>query len=1097
MHKSFILGSLLLGVATSPVALGADNSDDVEIYASVYSTNSWKEHNFDEPGMYKFSTTTYSRRLVYQDPDIDASGGGVMTDDFYFCTAEYNYGSWVDVTHYVINPDTWKTITSLRDGNLNAVATDMTYDPITAKIYGCFNGDNEGDPMVFGTLDETSGERFKIADITTPWIACSVDKSGNLYAVDMSGDLLSVNKVNGAMTLLGNLGFTASNRSTGAIDPRSGVFYVVVTNMVENPDEYADYPLNQSFLYAVDIPTAKARMVYEFEDGEALGGMFIPGPVAEDGAPASPVDFAVDFPAGALAGTVSFTVPNTTFDGTPATGDVKYLVRANGSLLAQGTARHGERVEAQASVAEAGMYEIELTLTNAVGRSPKVKLTEWLGPDTPCNIDNVTICYVDGAFTVDWAAPSKSEHGGYYDPSKISYIVTRQPDGVIVAENITETSFTDPVAIPDEVVVYSYEVSLVYDGTRFMPVKSDDWRLGSVTLPYNVTFDEEDSMAPFTVIDADGDKTEWYREWEFYIETTDELIPVVSYPYSSSRGKADDWLITPPVGLSASKTYEVSYKSLTDYEGAEPLLAIYCGTAPEVKAMTNKIMEPTEITSLLPEAHKVTFTVPADGIYYIGFYACSEPDRSAIALAEIGIAESMPAHDLAVVALDVPGEFATHVPGKIISTVANMGSEDASAFDVILSRNGVEIDRITVQSLESGSRTEVTFAETLTPFHPIELTYKATVSYALDENVGNNTLQAEEASVLKLSGGNTVTDLQGSQTDAGVLLSWSDPVKESRAGAGSVTESFENYESFAIDGAGDWKFVSLDDTPANEMELATLPHLGTGEDIAYMVLDATGLDASFAAYSGNKCLMAVWNDEYNDDWAISPRLSGEAQTVTFMARSYDDYYLENLMVMYSTTDNDINSFNYLPEGGAYDEISAEWTRYSFDLPAGTAYFAIGYVSECKVAALIDDVTYSPAGGAVAPVHPVGYNIYRDGVKINSVPVTETTYTDSSEAGSTPTYHVTALYDDGESKLSNAVKLTVSGIADVITEGANIAATPDGDIIITGCSRYDIYGIDGRPVASGDITGGTATVSGLAPGIYIVKAGRATAKVAVR
>ena len=172
MNKSFLVGGLLMSSIAAIGSSGyAAEVGDVEIYASVYSTNSWKEHGLDEPGMYKFKASGYSRELVYQDPDIDASGGGVMTDDFYFCTAEYNYGPWTDVTHYVINPETWRTVSSLRDGDYGAVASDMTYDPVTAKIYGCFNGDDENSPMVFGTLNEATGERFAITELETPWIA--------------------------------------------------------------------------------------------------------------------------------------------------------------------------------------------------------------------------------------------------------------------------------------------------------------------------------------------------------------------------------------------------------------------------------------------------------------------------------------------------------------------------------------------------------------------------------------------------------------------------------------------------------------------------------------------------------------------------------------------------------------------------------------------------------------------------------------------------------------------------------------------------------------------------------------------------------------
>ena len=1100
MQKKLILGILSIGMtATSLYAAEPAAGSDVEIYASVYSTNSWKEHNFDEPGMYKFKASGYSRELVHQDPDIDASGGGVMTEDYYFCTAEYNYGSWTDVTHYIINPETWRTISSLRDGYQNAVATDMTYDPVTAKIYGCFNGDSESSPMVFGTLNDATGERFAIAEIATPWIACSVDKSGNLYAVDMEGTLLSVDKQTGATKNLGNLGFKATNRSTGAIDPRTGIFYVVVTNTVENPDPYAYYSLNESFLYAVDRANAKAVCLYEFEDGEALGGMFIPGAVAEDGAPAAVTDLKLDFPDGSLTGKVRFTVPSTTFDGNDATGEVSYLIRANGALFAEGKAVYGQKVEAEATLPEADTYEIEVMLSNSVGRGPKAKITEWIGPDTPLNITDVTAVWADGVFTINWQAPQGSTHGGYYDPSKISYIVTRQPDGVTIAENITLTTITDAVAVPEQITAYSYNVVMVYDGTRSLAVQSNPWRLGSVALPYTATFDEDDSLDLFTVIDVDGDKIEWYREWEFYVEETDDLISVVSYPYSSSKD-ADDWLITPPAMLKAGKTYTVSYKSLTDYEGDEPLLALYCGTEPSVEGMNQQIMAPSAITTLLPSENKVKFSVDADGIYYIGFHACSEPYRSAIALTEITLSEESVNHDVAVDNIICPSEIATHESIEIKAVISNKGSLSAENVNVIFSRDDQEVGSTTITELAAGATTEVSVTDLLTPFHNANPVYTVKVVYAADENPVNDILTAEAAKLL-LSESSPVSDLSASHTGSEVMLTWSEPATAGTASsAAAVTDCFENYAAWSIDGAGDWKFVSLDDTPANEMELAQLPNLGEGKDIAYMVLDATGIDESFAAYSGNKSLLAVWNDEYNDDWAISPELSGEAQTVTFMGRSYDDYYLENIAVMYSTTDNDISSFDYLPEGGVYDEISNEWTQYSFNLPAGAKYFAIGYVSECKVAFLLDDVTFIPAGGASQPARPTGYNIYRNGVKINDQPVIETTFTDTPDSDADHTYHVTALYSDGESKLSNPCKITLSGVTAVVgnNEAVTVIADSEGVVInSTVSTTFEVYTTDGRLVSSGIVNEGNPAEVKLSKGLYVVKAGETVSKIIVK
>ncbi len=92
-----------------------------------------------------------------------------MTEDFYFCTSEINYGAWTDVTHYTFKPDSWQ-LNSQLFGSMQGVATDLAYDHTTARIYGCFAtdpelGETEGE-FVFGSLNEATGQRLAIKKST-------------------------------------------------------------------------------------------------------------------------------------------------------------------------------------------------------------------------------------------------------------------------------------------------------------------------------------------------------------------------------------------------------------------------------------------------------------------------------------------------------------------------------------------------------------------------------------------------------------------------------------------------------------------------------------------------------------------------------------------------------------------------------------------------------------------------------------------------------------------------------------------------------------------------------------------------------------------
>ncbi len=1089
---SRILLTAVLATSGSIIGVTArQQTPPAEIYASVYSANSWKEAQFEEIGMYRFSPSGYDRQLVMQDPYLDASGGGVMTDDFYFCTSEMDFGSWTSVTHYIFNPDTWQEIESLADGYSGAVATDMTYDPLTAKVYGCFNNDSE-DGYVYGTLDVTNGERFEIAAIDIPWIACSVDKGGNLYAVDMTGDLFKVKKENGQTTLLGNLGVTASRRSSGAIDPRTGIFYVVVTNTVEDPS--VDYVKNQSSLYAIDIPSCTATKLYDLADGEAVGGMYIPGPVAEDGAPAAPTDLKLTFVNGSLTGTAQFTVPATTFDGNPAEGEVSYTLRANGSLIGQGKTAFGATPSFEVTLPEAGNYEIELVLSNAVGKSPKVKQSMWIGEDLPLAITNVNLTYSDGKFNLTWDAPAGSQNGGYYDPEAVRYTVTRLPDNEIVARETAETSITDAVEMPQTLTIYSYEVRATYKGVSMLAVTSNIWRLGYMPLPYSHDFTDEESMADYTVIDANNDRAEWYREYDWYIEATDESVAVACYPYSSSSD-ADDWLVTPPLRFEAGKRYSLTFNVMCQSEDYEERLGVYLGKAPAAEALTQTIIAPKGIVSAVPTPETTSFSVEETGVYYIGFHACSDADKAGIGIRDLKVDTSQAAHDIKASGITVEPEINPGSATEIIVSVENTGSEEA-AFDVELFRNGEKTDTKHIDSLPAGESLEVKFEEILSPFHPSTLQYHAVVVYADDENPDDNTTSVVNTT-LRLLDNPVATGLSAEVADGNVALSWVAPVLAASAPGEAVTDDFESYTPWAIDGAGDWKFVSLDGAPANPMELAPeIPHLDGTEDIAYIVTDNAGLDSSFAAHSGSKYLMAVYNDDYNDDWVISPELSGEAQAITFWGKSYDDYYLENITVMYSTGSDNIDEFQYADDG-TYDEISAEWTQYSATLPEGARYFAIGYVSECKVAFLLDDITYIPAASEPS-VTIIGYNLYRNRQKLNELPITATEYTDPDVPEGDHTYHITTVCTHGETVPGEGLPVTVrkSGINGIESSSAASSVRVIGhEIMIANPlhAQVAVHGIDGRVFHTSDAPQQTVTVPA---GVYVVTVGRNATKVIV-
>ena len=199
-----------------------------------------------------------------------------------------------------------------------------------------------------------------------------------------------------------------------------------------------------------------------------------------------------------------------------------------------------------------------------------------------------------------------------------------------------------------------------------------------------------------------------------------------------------------------------------------------------------------------------------------------------------------------------------------------------------------------------------------------------------------------------------------------------------------------------------------------------------------------------------------------------------------------------------------------------------WVKYSYSLNDYTAYDRVrvglkgisdyGYnifVDNISVKAsqlpAVTDLAASVAGHDVTltwndPVYDgldlTGYNVYRDGSRINTALVTDLSYNDCLPDDALHTYTVTAVYSTGESGHSNAVSLT-SGIYGV-TYGARVYAV--GRTIVIECpvaAQSAVYAVDGTSIHSGIIEGGSTTVTVSAPGVYLVAVGGNVTKLTVR
>ena len=130
---------------------------------------------------------------------------------------------------------------------------------------------------------------------------------------------------------------------------------------------------------------------------------------------------------------------------------------------------------------------------------------------------------------------------------------------------------------------------------------------------------------------------------------------------------------------------------------------------------------------------------------------------------------------------------------------------------------------------------------------------------------------------------------------------------------------------------------------------------------------STGITTSSNQFhSGSAAFSFYWT--YNPpQYLISPELTGATNGLDvefYYKPTSTSSYNETFAVGYSTTTNAVSAFTFGDEILA--SAGSDWAAYSNSFPAGTKYVAIKHTSYDALRLLIDDVTFTAAGGGSTP-----------------------------------------------------------------------------------------------------------------------------------
>lgn len=159
-------------------------------------------------------------------------------------------------------------------------------------------------------------------------------------------------------------------------------------------------------------------------------------------------------------------------------------------------------------------------------------------------------------------------------------------------------------------------------------------------LPFSSTLGKTDTnQSKFIGIDANNDGRTWNRAMSSYI--------VCQGPNTDDHQCADDWLMSPAFALKAGQDYKFSIEASGSTQEAKTAdFAFFLGTGQTVADMTTTLVEKKTYAGKNFTAVEKVFTVPADGVYYIGAHCTTDKSVNTLSrLRNFKLEESAPVVD--------------------------------------------------------------------------------------------------------------------------------------------------------------------------------------------------------------------------------------------------------------------------------------------------------------------------------------------------------------------------------------------------------------------------------------------------------------------
>ena len=782
---------------------------------------------------------------------------------------------------------------------------------------------------------------------------------------------------------------------------------------------------------------------------------------------------------GDLISTITFTTPSTTVGN----ADIDKITKV--TLYREGTAEPiaqltdvmpGKQYSIIDEDAMNGKLTYTVTAWNEFGEGEAVSTSVYIGLDVPKAPYDLNVTdNLDGTITIDWKEDTIGINGGMLDLDEITYNLYYYNDGSLIklASDIEGTSFriTNLKSNGSQAFMFLF-VSAVNDLGESEATEAPVVTIGN---PYTVPF-MEGFKNLVGIWRPEGETISWGIYSGMSSDGDDYLIGATSYD-EKAMGALRSGKIT-LTGVTNPKAVFSFY----GIPGIDNVLSLSVsrngGNAERILRIPFMSLDgPEGWRTCMVDLDKFT---DASYINLLFEVEINDEDFDFIYIDDINVRD-VPDHNLEVNVYPQNRVTACE-EARIDVVVHNVGTSIESTYKVEVFIDDSLVTTLDGVTLEPFERTNLVYKYPISPLTHENCIVRTTLIDSADSIVEDNTSEA----LIKVSAPllESPSNLIVNYNDGINYLEWDAPAETP-----TVTDNFEGYESFTYDGFGAWKVIDGDGLKT--LSVISNYYPGTGNAASFFTVDFSSLgydvtvNKDFAGHSGESFIACILPTSFeNDDWAISPELSGNAQTISLFAKSLGAIVNDSFEILYSEGGIEPDDFTKI---GVICEPDGSWQEFTADLPEGARYFAIHCNSLYGGMLMIDDVTYQPSLHKLA-----GYNVYRDNELVATVDAATTSYSETAEHGQI-SYKVTALYKEGES--APCEKTSGLSVSNVSKNKFSIMAER-GYIKITNANGLNvrILTVDGKLIFNGVANDNVSIPA--SKGIYIVTVGEYTSKILI-